>query len=35
MIAIKNDNNIEMKNIIHTNLRKNNMEKCDLMIINL
>ena len=29
MITIKNDNNIEMKNIIHTNLRKNNREKCE------
>lgn len=28
MITIKNDNNVEMKNIIHTNLRKNNREKC-------
>ena len=29
MIIIKNDNNTEMKNIIHTNLRKNNREKCE------
>lgn len=29
MIMIKNDNDIEMKNIIHTNLRKNNIEKCE------
>ena len=29
MITIKNDNNIEMKNIIHTKLRKNNREKCE------
>lgn len=29
MITIKNENNVEMKNIIHTNLRKNNMEKCE------
>ena len=29
MITIKNDNNIEMKNIIHTNLRKSNREKCE------
>ena len=29
MIKIVNDNNIEMKNIIHTNLRKNNREKCE------
>jgi len=28
MITIKIDNNEEMKNIIHTNLRKNNREKC-------
>ena len=28
MITIKNDNDIEMKNIIHTNLRKSNREKC-------
>lgn len=28
MITIKNDNNSEMKNIIHTNLRKYNREKC-------
>ena len=28
MITIKNNNNIEMKNIIHSNLRKNNIEKC-------
>lgn len=27
MIIIKNDNNTEMKNIIHTNLRRNNREK--------
>lgn len=26
MITIKNDNNSEMKNIIHTKLRKNNRE---------
>lgn len=29
MIIIKNDNNNELKNIIHTNLRKNNIEKCE------
>ena len=29
MVTIKNDNNIKMKNIIHTKLRKNNMEKCE------
>ena len=29
MITIENNNNIEMKNIIHTNLRKNNREKCE------
>lgn len=29
MITIKNDNNVEFKNIIHTNLIKNNMEKCE------
>lgn len=28
MIIIKNENNIKLKNIIHTKLRKNNMEKC-------
>lgn len=28
MIIIKNDNSIEMKNIIHTKLRRNNIEKC-------
>lgn len=28
MITVKNDNNIEMKNIIHTKLRKNNLNKC-------
>jgi len=29
MITIKRDNNEEMKDIIHTNLRKNNREKCE------
>ena len=29
MITIKNDNNMEMKDIIHTKLRKNNREKCE------
>jgi len=29
MITIKNDNNVEMKNIIHINLRRNNREKCE------
>lgn len=29
MLIIKNDNNNELKNIIHTNLRKNNIEKCE------
>lgn len=29
MIIIKNDNNNDLKNIIHTNLRKNNIEKCE------
>lgn len=29
MIIIKKGNDIEMKNIIHTNLRKNNIEKCE------
>ena len=29
MITIKNNNNVEMKNIIHTNLRRNNREKCE------
>lgn len=29
MITIKRDNNEEMKKTIHTNLRKNNMEKCE------
>lgn len=29
MIIIKNDNNKQMKDIIHTNLRKNNREKCE------
>jgi len=28
-MIIKNNNDIEMKNIIHTELRKNNMEKCE------
>lgn len=28
MLIIKNDNNNECKNIIHTNLRKNNIKKC-------
>lgn len=35
MITIKNDNNIEMKNIIHTNLRKNNREKCEWLKNNI
>lgn len=29
MIVIEQDNNIEMKNIIHTKLRRNNREKCE------
>lgn len=29
MITIKNDNNDKLENIIHTNLRKNNIEKCE------
>lgn len=29
MIVIRNDNNNELKNIIHTNLRHNNIEKCE------
>lgn len=29
MITIINDNNNKLKNIIHTNLRKNNIEKCE------
>lgn len=29
MVTIKNDNNNELKNIIHTNLRKNNIKKCE------
>ncbi len=28
MITIKNENDIKFKNIIHTKLRKNNIEKC-------
>ncbi len=28
MIQIKNDNNIELKRVIHTKLRKNNRRKC-------
>lgn len=28
MIIIKNENNIKFKNIIHSNWRKNNIEKC-------
>lgn len=28
MITIKNENDDKLKNIIHTNLRKNNIEKC-------
>ena len=29
MIEIKNDNNLEHKNIIHTKLRRNNLNKCE------
>lgn len=29
MITIKRDNNEELKDIIHSNLRKNNREKCE------
>jgi GNAT superfamily N-acetyltransferase len=29
LITIINDNNNKLKNIIHTNLRKNNIEKCE------
>ena len=35
MITIKNDNDVKMKNIIHTNLRKNNIEKCEWIKDNL
>ena len=35
MITIKNDNNAEMKNIIHSNLRKNNIEKCEWLKNNI
>lgn len=35
MITIKRDNNEEMKKIIHTNLRKNNMEKCEWLKNNM
>ncbi len=28
MIQIKNDNNVELKKVIHTKLRKNNRNKC-------
>ena len=34
MITIKNDNNIDMKNIIHTNLRNYNREKCEWLKCN-
>lgn len=35
MITIKNDNNINFKNIIHTNLRKNNIQKCEWLKNNI
>lgn len=35
MITIKNDNDVKMKNIIHTKLRKNNIEKCEWLKDNL
>lgn len=35
MITIERDNNEEMKDIIHTNLRKNNREKCDWLRNNI
>ena len=31
MILIKNENDNEFKNIIHTKLRKSNIEKCKLL----
>jgi len=35
MITIKNDNNVEMKNIIHSNLRRNNIDKCEWLKNNI
>lgn len=35
MITIRNDNNKQMKDIIHTNLRKNNREKCEWLQKNI
>lgn len=35
MITIKNDNDVKMKNIIHTNLRKNNIKKCEWLKNNI
>lgn len=35
MIKIEKDNDIEMKKIIHTNLRKNNMSKCQWLKNNI
>lgn len=35
MIIIKNDNNAEIKNIIHTKLRKNNLNKCEWLRTNI
>lgn len=35
MITIINDNNNKLKNIIHTNLRKNNIEKCEWLKNNI
>lgn len=35
MITIKNDNNKQMKDIVHSNLRKNNIEKCQWLKDNI
>lgn len=35
MIIIRNDNNKQMKDIIHTSLRKNNIEKCEWLKNNI
>lgn len=35
MITIKNDNNKLMKDIVHSNLRKNNIEKCQWLKDNI